>query len=197
MSEARCECCGVPDAGTRCRECALPCDGLHGDQLQLVLMRAVHDGRLAPYVALARSMYDDAMLTGRMIIRPCAHHPGGHATIPNPPKRWEVVVARALCRNELPDISLVLGAVLAKYIPGRCSRRTLDAIADDMREALSAVDPSIVHVEVDSKIDVVDPQHLQIVITGEAPVLGAVVTPPGVADVAIPADIMLRKRAQA
>lgn len=199
--DARCRCCGIPVDETRAtmRRCPVcdRCDGLHGDALQIRVVQLMTSGRMPWGHALARMMIDDAQIAGRLVYVPCDHpgRHGHHIAIPNPPKRWEVVVARAICRDEFPDITLMISVILARFIPGRCNRATLDAIAAEIGEAVRMIDPNVLTVTVDSKRDVLDPSHLIITVQSTTPTIGAVVdVTPGVK---IPADIYQRPRGQA
>lgn len=189
----------MPLVGARAelRTCPLcdRCDGLHGDRLQIQVARALCNGGIDAGHALARMMIDDAHLCDRIVFVQVPGEAGATITIPDPPQRWQVACARAVARDELPEIGLVVQVILARYIPGKCSRQTLDAIAAELTEALAFLDPSIMSVDVDSKRDELDPAHLIIKINATTPTLGAVTEMPH--DVEIPDDIMLRARGQA
>ena len=67
----------------------------------------------------------------------------------------------------------------------------------DLVQAMMFIDPDIVDIEVNVQRDVVDPEHLQIVIKKRVNVEpGAVVMPCGT-DVEIPTDLLARARAKA
>lgn len=201
MSEIRCRCCGVPVDGAVRRQVRVclgcdQCDGLHGAQLQGVLFKAVSDGKITAGTAIARSLIDDAQITGRLVY----HVKDGAVadiTVPNPPPRWLVVAMRSVARNELPDFASLVDAVLGAYLPCKGTRAVLDAIAAELTEAFRFVDPSVMSVVVDSKRDALDPQHLIIQIQARTPTLAASVNIPGADDVVIPDDILHRKRAEA
>lgn len=194
-----CRCCGVAIVGdaTRlqvrvCVDCD-QCDELHGAQLQGVLLKAVSDGKLAPYTAVARAMMDDAQLTGRIVH--VVINGRADITIPNPPRRWEVMAARSMVRGELPDLQTLVDAVLGCYIPGRNTPDRMAAMRLELRDALQFVDPSIMDVEVSTVMDALEPGNLRIEIKARTPTLGTEM--PGAPDVNIPADILTRKRAEA
>lgn len=200
MKEARCRCCGINVEGpvrSKVRVCVGcdDCDGLHGDKLQGVLWMAVRDGKLDPYVALARQLIDDAQLTGRSV-----YIDRGNGTadlrIPDPPLPWLIVCGRALARSEMPALQTIVDAVLVRYIPGKATGSRMAALRAELGDALRFVDPSIMDVEVTTELDHLEPGHLKIVINAKTPTLGAVIDT-GAADVEIPADILSRKRAEA
>jgi hypothetical protein len=202
MSDRICRCCGVGNlqgVRARLRVClgCDDCDGLHGDALQAILVKATADRKMSGDAALARALIDDAQLTGRAVY--FENPPGsGQADmrIPDPPPRWLVVCARALCRKELPDMHSVVGAVLGRFMGLRSSQTVLEAMRVELQAALSFIDASIFDVQIDTKVDVLDSQHLIIQVQAKTPALGAVVTP-GTENVEIPPDILLRKRAEA
>lgn len=196
--EYRCRCCGVPVEGYRatfrvCIGCDR-CDGLHGLVLEGVLRKAVADGKLEAGTALARAIMDDAQLTCRTEY---VKREDGSADvlIANPPERWRVVIARALCRNELPDLQAVVAAVLERWLPAPYSSALGDRIRGDLLPALQIIDRDIMDVEIDCKRDIADPEHLIIVVKARTPTLGCVV--PGAPDVEVPPDIMSRPRGSA
>lgn len=201
--ETRCRCCGIPitaaDGQVRqqlrvCIGCD-NCDELHGAKLQGVLSQGVRDGKIAPYTALARAMIDDAQMTGRTVY---VVREGRVADliIPDPPRRWLVMAARAMARNEMPDLQTLVDAVLGVYIPGQSTPARMAALRSELRDALQFVDSSIMDVEVTTTMDMLEPGHLRIEIRAKTPTLGVVTSGPG-ADVEIPADILSRKRAEA
>lgn len=198
IREVRCRCCGIGVDGPRaqfrvCVGCD-KCDELHGARLQAVLYMAVRDGKLAPYTAIARAMIDDAQLTGRAVY--IARNDGtADVFIPNPPPRWLVMAARALCRNEQPDLQTLVDAVLARYIGGRNEPALMAEMRLELRDALQFVDPSIMDVEVTATMTHMDPGNLRIEIKARTPTLGT--NMPGAADVDIPPDILSRPRAEA
>lgn len=198
MRTPQCRCCGVPVDGMRAqvRVCAIcdRCDGKHGDELQALLLHGVQTGQVKPGMALCRALVDDAHLTGRIVFVGDINN--ATITIPDPPPRWFVVCGRAAAKNTLPDMHSVIGAVINRHIPGRCSRATLDAIAAELKEALHFVDDSVMDVTVASKIDALDPQHLIIQVNAKAPVMGMVIDK-NAGEVEIPADILSRARGQA
>lgn len=170
------------------------CDGLHGARLQHVLTEVVKAGKLDPGTALARSLIDDAQLTGRAVY---TRRDDGTAdlTIPDPPERWRVVVARALARNELPDLQSVVDAVLRRWLPAPFSFSLGERIAADLLPALRVIDPSIFGVEIDCHRDIADPEHLIIKVNASTPTLGAALV--DTRDVAIPDYVMRTPRGSA
>lgn len=200
--EARCRCCGV-DVGDgprralhRCILCDW-CDGRHGDELQLyVAARArARAGTTTAWAAIGRMLVDDAAMAGMLnfkvldgdTVRPW---------IPAPVPRWRVLIGRALARDEVPDLSMLVQVALAPYIPGTATRETLAALSRDLSAAFALFDPNVIDVEVDSARDVLDPHHLIISVkarTATAPGMVTVAAP----DVEIPADIMTRPRGSA
>lgn len=200
-TEVQCRCCGVP-VGPHpfrqqvrvCMDCD-SCDRLHGAQLQGVLAKAVADGKLQPYTAIARAMIDDAQLTGRLEHIVLEDGKSADVRITNPPPRWLVVMARSICRGEMPDMLSVVDAVVFRYVPGRITPTIRRAFEAELRDALHAMDPEIMDVEIESAVDVDDPGHLVIKIGAKVPVLGMQVG--GAEHVDVPADIMSRKRAEA
>lgn len=199
MSEALCRCCGIPVMGTRARVRVCPicdqCDGLHGDKLQIALAAGVVNGKVDPGLALTRSIIDDAQLTGRIVYVEDPN--GGHSiTVPDPAPRWQVICSRALCRNQLPDVTLVLDVILARHLPCQATPDKLEAIARELREALAFMDPGVLSVDVQSERDALDPQHLIVKVTTSTPTMG-MQTIGNLPDVEIPPDIMLRARGQA
>ncbi|HUS27591.1 MAG TPA: hypothetical protein VMZ53_03760 [Kofleriaceae bacterium] len=170
------------------------CDQLHGAQLQGVLFKAVADGNLAPYTAIARAMIDDAQLTGR-IVHDVKEGRVVDITIPNPPPRWMVAVGRAMARGEQPDVQTLVDAVLARYIGGQNTPALMAEMRIELRDALQFVDPSIMDVEVSATMTALDPGNLRIEITAKTPTLGS--TMAGADDADIPPDIMSRPRAEA
>lgn len=192
----RCKCCGIPIDGPRvaielCVVCDR-CDRRHGAALEQACIAAVRAGLLSPWHALCRMMIDDALLTGglalvvdgRGMARPL---------VPDCPDRWMVVICRAWARQEQPQLDDIVGAVLGRYIPGPATRANFDAIARDLQRALSTIDENVLSVEVDSKIDTLDPEHLIINIQARTPATPGMVTITA-PDVELPADIMTRPR---
>lgn len=202
--DVRCQCCGLPvplerREIARCAVCDL-CDHLHGDALQIYVGRQVMAGQITPYHGLARMLVDDAMMAGELQLVPEVNLEARTWTlrpwILRPIDRWRVVVGRALAVDLAVDVSLLLSVILARHIPGRSDRGTLDAIARELREAFAVIDPNVVDVEVDCKRDVLDPEHLLINIstkTAAAPGMISLADP----DIELPADIMSRPRGQA
>lgn len=167
---------------------------MHGAKLQHVLTAVVREGKLDPGVALARSIMDDAQLTGRIVYM---RREDGSAdvTVPDPPERWRVVVARALARNELPDLQSVVAAVLDRWLPAPYSSALGERIAADLLPALRVIDPSIFGVDIDCHRDVADPEHLIIKVNASTPTLGAALV--DTRDVAIPDYVMRTPRGSA
>jgi hypothetical protein len=197
-AEARCRCCGVPVEGNRatfrvCIGCDR-CDGLHGQVLEGVLRKAVADRKLDPGVALARAIMDDAQLTCRTEYVP-RETGGADIVIMNPPERWRVVIARALCRNELPDLASVVDAVLRRWLPAPYSSALGERIAADLLPALRVIDSSIFGVDIDCHRDIADPEHLIIKVNASTPTLGAALV--DTRDVAIPDYVMRTPRGSA
>lgn len=200
--EVRCRCCGIPvgpvglNMRTKMRVCMWcdDCDGMHGQVLQGVLTMAVRDGKLAPGVALSRALIDDAQLTGRLVFD-VVNGEANNIRIIDPPARWFVVAARAVCRNEMPDFASLADAVLGAMLPCNATRENLDKLAAGLTEAFRFVDPSVMAVVVDSKRDSMDPQHLIITIQARTPTMGQVM--PGAEGIEIPADVLKRRPAQA
>lgn len=194
----RCRCCGVPVEGRRaqvrvCIGCDL-CDHLHGDVLQGILWRSVNDRQLDPWIAIARAMIDDAQLTGRTeYIR---NDDGSHDIVINyPPERWRVTLARALARNELPDLSSVVQAILERWLPAPFTPQLVASIRGDMVPALQIIDAAIMDVEIDCKRDIADPGNLIIKISARTPTLGGYIGE--ASGVEVPPDIMSRPRGSA
>lgn len=196
----RCRCCGIQVYGTRAQVRVCPicdkCDGLHGDKLQETVTKLVGSGQMDPGLALCRSLIDDAQLAGAIVFVDAGPGVGHIIDIPRPPARWETVIARATCRGDLPEMFAVVDAILKRYIPGKCTRATLDAIQGDLLQALACLDPSVLTVTVNSERDMLDPEHLIIQVQTTTPAMGAVIGK-GAEDVVIPDDIMLRARGQA
>lgn len=194
----QCRCCGVPVDGMRAqvRVCAIcdRCDGRHGDELQHMLLHGVQSGQVNPGVALCRALVDDAHLTGRIVY--VGDKNNATITIPDPPPRWYVVCGRAAAKGTLPDMHSIVAAVLARFIGAYATTATKMAIAAELGEALRFIDDSVIDVKVDSKLDVLDPNHLIINITAKTPMMGAVIDK-NAGEVEIPADILSRKRAEA
>ena len=197
--DARCRCCGISIAGTpreqirRCPICDI-CDRRHGDELQLHCVELVRTGQITPWHAIGAMLIDDAHVCGMLMM---AMQPGDRTLyigVPVAPPRWRVVIGRALARDEVPEVDLVIKVVLGKHLPGRGTPERLAAIAADLRDALQIMDPSIESVDVTTERDMLDPEHLKILLTARTPALGTVVTG---ADVELPADIMSRPRGQA
>lgn len=202
--DVRCQCCGLPvpcdrREVRRCVVCDL-CDHLHGDALQIRVGRQVMAGQISLCDGLARMLVDDAMMAGGLQLVPEVNLEARTWTlrpwILRPIDRWRVVVGRAFAVDRAVDVSLMLSVILARHIPGQVSRGTLDAIARELREALTTIDPNVVGVEVDCKCDTLNPENLLIDIstrTAAAPGMISLVDP----DVELPADIMSRPRGQA
>lgn len=190
-----CRCCGLPDlVGVRGKVRVCPmcddCDGLHGDALQARMMSGEW---LDPYIALARAIIDDAQLTNRIVF--VGEGEAKHINVPNPPRRWEVMIARALLRNEQPDLHTVMNAVLLPFFGLRASPSVMALLRGELLEALQAFDASIFDVEVSIDVDVLDRENLQIKVCAKTPALGMTFD----ADSAgvIPPDIMARPRGEA
>lgn len=193
----RCSCCGIFLVGAevlrdRCLVCGV-CDHMHGDELEARVVRLVAAGSLPWGRALACMLVDDAHHAVRLRFHgdPMACE----MAIDEPVHRWEVVIGRALARGEVPDLSRIVAAVLARYIPGRATTTTLEAIERDMTEALQMFDPDVLSVKVTARRDHLDPEHLIIECSTRNPVGPAVldIAP----EVAIPSDISSRPRGQA
>lgn len=196
----RCTCCGIGVSGQRAviRRCIVcdQCDRLHGDELVATCGRMVRAGQLTPGHVLARVMMDDAHLAGMIEYRDDPDGMTVTAWVPVPVPRWRVVIGRAWARGEAPDISRIVGSVLDRYLPGPASRANLDGIAQDITDALGAIDPNVLNCKVGCKVDQLDPQHLIIEVqtkTAAAPGMVDVLAP----DVELPADIMSRPRGSA
>lgn len=200
-TENRCKCCGTAAISEHRAQlagvCAMcdQCDKCHGDTLQARLVQAAATGQIDPSMGLARMMIDDANLCGRLVY--VGDWNAATIEIRNPPERWEVVIARSLARNEMPDVHSVVDAVLRRRLPAPYGEQLLEDLARDLKLALSVIIPDIVDVKVQSERDIVDPEHLKILIQGKAPVLGVQLAAVAGADVEIPADIMSRPRGSA
>lgn len=197
----RCGCCGVraqnPDGHKTvpvCSFCAQLCNGVHGDALQHSVMAHVSTGRMEPFHAIAVMMLDDAWITRSIAFRPA---PGGVLISVIAPPRWRVVVARAQALGTMPAIGDVCEAVLVRYFGGPNVQRIRDEIRREMIEALTAIDPDIVDIEI--KIDAVTlgPNEIKLMISKRTNIEPGAMVMPAIADVAIPDDIMLRSRGKA
>lgn len=199
MLEVLCRCCGVPVEGMRAQVRVCPicdvCDGKHGDELQALVGHGVVTGQIEPGKALCRMLVDDAHLTGRIIYVEREGSPLADITIPDPPPRWLVVCGRAAARGQLPDLQTVVNVVLAQHLP--CGRDQLPALQRELREALTFVDPSIMDVAIDCRIDAECVEHVVINVSGRAVSPDLVVDMAKGADVEISHDILSRARGQA
>lgn len=202
MTDTPCRCCGIKLEGERAkiRRCILCdlCDRRHGDELQ-AHVTALLSARppIDLWHAVARMLTDDAHLAGLLAMVAVEDDAGVVTAWPyviDFVPRWRVVIGRALARDEMPDVSEVLGAVLARYLPGRNSQALRDAISRDLTDAMCMVDPSIVTCEVTCDQDALDPEHLLIHVTGREPTLGQAVMAP---EVGIPDSVMRGPRGQA
>lgn len=188
-----CRCCGVPVEGLRRKFRVCPmcdaCDGVHGDALQARCAALVASGQISPWLALTRMIVDDALLCGRLVFIGDPH--AALIVVLNPPKRWEVVVCRALCKSELPELQVVIDAVLGAFMGHDASPPVLEALRAEMIQAMHAVDPSLFDVEVIAERDPLDPEHVRINVSAKTPGLPAAYE---AADVDMPADILSRPR---
>lgn len=201
--EASCRCCGVrigPGPRVAIRRCIVcdMCDRRHGDELQIHVMSLLRAGQLEPGHALARMMFDDAHLAGMLEVRrPDPDRPEVHPWVIAAVPRWRVVVGRALARDELPDIGLMVRVALARYLGQRNTAAVRAEISRELTEAMVMVDPNVLSVEVSTEAEMLDPEGIRIELTARTARPGMMTVGPGAEDVDIPDDIMLRPRGQA
>lgn len=192
-----CGCCGVPLFGPRraLRRCEIcdRCDKLHGDALQERIAQQLAAGTLDPGLAMVRSLVDDAQLCGRLVF--VGDPSAADIMIPNPPRRWEVAICRAICRGEQPDMQSAIGAALAPFFARRWCAELRAAVERELLEVLHMFDDSIVHVDVEIEGDKLDPECVNIKVTAMTPSLGTTFDADGAG--AIPADILSRPRGEA
>lgn len=197
----RCGCCGVraqnPDGHRTvpvCSFCAQLCNGVHGDALQHSVMARVATGRMDAFHAIAVMMLDDGWITRSVVFKPA---PGGMLIHVISPPRWRVVVARAEALGTTPDIESVLEAVLVRRFGEANTEATREAIRCDLRTAMVAIDPDIIDLSVDIAAAMIGPNEIKIVISKRTNIEPGAMMMPAIADVEIPADIMLRSRGKA
>ncbi len=196
----RCTCCGIAMDGAgpraqikRCMICDI-CDGLHGDALQIQIMKTMRAGLLPAGYALARMLIDDAHLAGRLIAIPDPSGVGSALWIERPVPKYAVVAGRAAARGELPDVTLLTHVTLARFIGLRATSEVKADLQRDLIEMMRYVDSSVLDVNVTTDMDVVDPEHLSITVLASCPTLGSTVAEAPDAGAAIPDDIMRRPR---
>lgn len=181
-----CRCCGTVtvNAEVARRLCTLcqRCDRRHGDELQHHVARLVRSGQIDAYHGLARMMIDDANLCARLAF--VGDPMAATLWIPEAPRRWEVVVGRALALKQAPDLSLILQVTLARFVPGLATPERMQELANELTSALAFIDPNVLSVDVASRRDMR---------TAAAPGMVTVCAP----DVEIPEDVMTRPRGQA
>lgn len=200
--EVFCRCCGVPLDGAQpvrlqLRVCVMcdRCDGMHGEALEQRIRALVAAGKISGDHGVCRAILDDAQLTGRIVLSPDGEGTA-NALVLDPPERWRVLIARCLCRRELPDVTTVVQSILERWLPANNSTKLLEAIRKDLIGALQLIDPDIMDVQLEGARDVLDPAHLIIKVQAKQPVLGIKLGAHADPDL-IPADIMSRPRGTA
>ncbi|HSR79075.1 MAG TPA: hypothetical protein VLN57_21055 [Xanthobacteraceae bacterium] len=201
MTEVRCHCCGIRLEGERAaiRRCILcdMCDRRHGDELQVHVTALVRNGVIDLWHGVTRMLVDDAHVAGLLAIVAVEDAGGlvsGWPTVLEFVPRWRVMIGRARARDELPDVTLVLNAVLARYLPAQNSHALRTAISIDMTDAMCLIDPSIVSVDVTCEQDALDAEYLMINVIANVPTLGQTAMAP---DIQIPDSVMRGPRGQA
>jgi hypothetical protein len=204
MSDRMCRCCGVPVGGHPfrvkvgvCIDCD-SCDRLHGAQLQGVLAKAVIDGKLPVWSAIARAMFDDAQLTNRLVRLTDGETADAkivNVIVVDPPARWLVLAARLICRGQQPDMQTLVDEATRRWLPCRADSPNLRHMERDVLAAVRFIDPEIMDVKITTKRDPEDLGHLVIELSAKTSTLG--VSMPHAEHVDIPDDIMSRKRAEA
>lgn len=192
-----CRCCGVPQVGRRAdlRRCVLcdGCDRVHGAERQAKIERLVANGQMTPWFAIGQIMIDDAHHAGQLGFR--GDPTAATIWIDRPVCRWEVVIGRAIARNELPVTDELMAAVMLRYVPGPIAG--IPGLRRELKDALCALDPDVLDVEVSCTRDAMDAGHLIIDVIHRTAVLSAVDRWQSAPDVEIPSDIAQRPRGQA
>lgn len=205
-----CGCCGIPRLhyglgcpAPMCRRCVLchMCRGRHGDAFENDVIAAWQAKMIPTWQAIAAMLVDDGHYTGALKIEPGGCACGkptctkpGYRVI-RPVKRWEVVVARAIARNTIPDLAHLVSMTLAPHMGGPNLPHVRAAIERDLCEALSAVDPDVVGIEVACAPSVIAVDEIAINIVKRTATMPAMIdTAP---DVPVPLDIFSRPRGSA
>lgn len=203
----RCRCCGAEsrvdglDAASFrgvCLICREVCDRNHGERLERMIVRKLSIGLIDMWHGIACAMMDDALITGRLLIMPpLSTERGATLHVMDPPPRWLVVAERAKASGEMVAIGDVVQAALAPYLRKPNVPSVRDAIERDLLAALTTIDTDIVAISCTVKRDVMDPEHLEIVIKKRINIEPGAVVMPGGETVEIPPDLLARARAKA
>lgn len=198
--QGRCRCCSIPVEGMRAqvRVCPLcdQCGGIHGEALAAAVRERVAAGKLSVWYGIGVLALDDANTAG--MLQFVGDPRNASLWVPEPVRRWQVVAGRAVLANTLPAMDEIIGACLAPFLGTVATEASLQALADEITTAMRWIDPDVLHVDIASKRDAIDPEHLIIKVTTRTAAMPGMVSQFGAEDdVSIPDSVMRAKPAQA
>jgi hypothetical protein len=159
-----CRCCGLVTAPTQtlrglvpsCIRCtghwaqAIRCGGVHGDALQREALQLWKVGMWAPWYVVAVLATDDAHLANRLLVDVGGGKvPPVSLRVEQPPRLWEVVLARALCAGTIPSHEEVVEACILPFAGWPNTEATRAAIAGELRRAIGAAVGEVVELDIE------------------------------------------------